>query len=68
LILINYHKSDFGLSGSHDNVTSTACNHQFTAFFDHGNQRHVIDEVDIQKEGGFLIGKMPFHEKETAPE
>jgi|SRR6266550_3245969 hypothetical protein len=68
LIVVDDRKSNFGLSGLHDDVTSAADYRCSIAFFDHRYQCYMIDEIHVQKEVRFPIREVVFWNEETATE
>jgi hypothetical protein len=60
LVLIDHCESYFSCPGAYDDVPSTA-DYCATASFSHDcDQRDVVSEIHVQKEGDFLFGKIPF--------
>src|SRR5215472_18420567 len=55
LILIDHSESDLGLSRLHEDVTCAARDHGPAAFVNDCDQRHVIDEVDVQEKLDFRL-------------
>src|SRR5579863_2664979 len=68
LTLIDYRKGELGLSGFGYNVACASDDCRLTAFVYHRHQRHMIDEVDVEKECDFRLGKVALHPEETAVE
>src|ERR1700733_1462172 len=68
LILIDYGKGDLGLSRFDHDVASASDDCRLTALVHHRHQRHMIDEVDVQKECDFRLGKVALYPEETAIE
>jgi hypothetical protein len=68
LVLVDHGKSDLGLPRLHDDVPSAPHDHRSPAFFRHGDQGNVVDEVDGREERDLLLGKAAFDGKETAVE
>ena len=66
LILIDHSERDLGLSRLHDDVTCAARDHRPAGLLHHGDEGHVIDEVDVQEESHFLLREAAFHGEEAA--
>ena len=66
LILVHHDKGDLGLPGLQDNVASASCYHRMPPFIYQRNYGHVIDEIDVHEERGFLICEAAFKTKKTA--
>jgi hypothetical protein len=68
LILIDDGEGYLGLPGPQDDVACTADDHRPYGLPHHGDEGHVIDEVDVQEEGHFLLRAAAFHGEEAAVE
>src|SRR5215470_17773592 len=65
LMLIDHSESDLGLSRLHDDVTGAARDHWPAVFVNDCDQRHVIDEVDVQEKLDLRLRKVSFYRKEA---
>src|SRR5262245_25777037 len=68
LILIDDGEGYLGLPGLYDDVACTANDHRPAGLLHHGDEGHVIDEVDVQEIGRFLLRQAVFHGEEAAVE
>src|SRR5215831_18010423 len=65
LVLVDHSESDLGLSRLHDDVTCAARDHGAAGFVNDSDQRHVVDEVDVQEKLDFRLRKVSFYRKEA---
>src|SRR4030095_8222452 len=68
LVLVDHCESYLGFPGLQDDVATTADDHGAAVFFAHGDQGHVIDEVDLREERDFLLGKVTSYTEEATIE
>jgi hypothetical protein len=63
LMLVYHGERDLRPSRLHDDVTRSTDNHWSAAFVQDGYERQVVDEVDVQEEGDFILGELRFGAK-----
>ena len=68
LIRIDDGEGYLGLPGSQDDVACTADDHRPASLLHQGDEGHVIDEVDVQEVGRFLLREAALHGEEAAVE
>ena len=68
LIRIDDGEGYLGLPGLQDDVTCTADDHRPAGLLHHGDEGHVIDEVDVEEVGRFLLREAALHIEEAAVE
>src|SRR5579872_2255666 len=66
LVFVNDCEGHFGFARLRDDVTPGADDNLPAALINHGDQRNVGDEVDIDVEIGLFFGKSAFGTKEAA--
>jgi hypothetical protein len=68
LVLIEHGEGHLSFFWLHDDVASAANYHGSATLFHYCNQRHMFNEVDIQKECDFVLCEAALYSKETAKE
>ena len=65
LVSIDHRERNFSLFCTNYNIAPTACNYLLSILFHGSNQRHLRNEIDVQKESGFFLREIPFGHKES---
>lgn len=66
LVIVDHRKRDFGPAGLCHDVASAAYNRAPSVHFRDRDQRHVIDEVDVEEEIEFLLAEFAANGEEAA--
>ena len=63
---IDHHEGHLGPPGREDDISAAADDDLAAGLLGEYRQRHVVAEVDVQKERTLLVGEMALHHEEPA--